>query len=38
LGRLAPDEDATAIENPAFQQQVATAVVQALAGFATGGN
>ena len=32
LGRLAPDADATALTNPAFQQQVANAVVQALAG------
>ena len=38
LGRLAPDEDATALANPAFQQQVAGAVVQALASFAKGGN
>jgi len=37
LGRLAPDEDATALTNPAFQQQVAAAVVQALAVFAKGG-
>jgi N-acetylmuramoyl-L-alanine amidase len=38
LGRLAPDEDSTALANPAFQQQVAGAVVQALASFAKGGN
>ena len=38
LGRLAPDEDATALTNAAFQQQVAGAVVQALASFAKGGN
>ncbi len=31
LGRLAPDEDSKALVNPAFQQQVAGAVVQALA-------
>ncbi len=38
LGRLAPDDDATALTNPAFQQQVAGAVVQALASFEKGGN
>ncbi len=38
LGRLAPDADATALTNPAFQQQVASAVVQALASFEKGGN
>jgi N-acetylmuramoyl-L-alanine amidase len=38
LGRLAPDADATALTNPAFQQQIAGAVVQALATFAKGGN
>ncbi|HMD87225.1 MAG TPA: N-acetylmuramoyl-L-alanine amidase [Terriglobia bacterium] len=38
LGRLAPDTDATALTNPAFQQQVAGAVVQALASFEKGGN
>lgn len=37
LGRLAPDADATALTNPAFQQQVAGAVVQAVASFGTGG-
>ncbi len=31
LGRLAPDEDSKALTNAAFQQQVAGAVVQALA-------
>jgi N-acetylmuramoyl-L-alanine amidase len=38
LGRLAPDADATTLTNPAFQQQVALAVVQALASFEKGGN
>jgi N-acetylmuramoyl-L-alanine amidase len=38
LGPLAPDQDATVLSNPAFQQQVADAVVQALAGFVPGGN
>lgn len=38
LGQLAPDQDATALINPAFQQQVAGAVVQALASFEKGGN
>ncbi len=37
LGRLAPSGDAAAITNPGFQQQVAGAVVQALAIFAKGG-
>jgi N-acetylmuramoyl-L-alanine amidase len=37
LGRLAPDADATPLTNPAFQQQVATAVVQALATLEKGG-
>jgi N-acetylmuramoyl-L-alanine amidase len=38
LGRLAPDEDATALTNLPFQQQVAGAVVQALASFQKGGD
>jgi N-acetylmuramoyl-L-alanine amidase len=38
LGRLAPDADATALTDPAFQQQVAGAVVLALASFEKGGN
>jgi N-acetylmuramoyl-L-alanine amidase len=38
LGRLAPDEDSTALTNPAFQEQVAGAVVQALASFTKGGS
>jgi N-acetylmuramoyl-L-alanine amidase len=38
LGSLAPDTDATALTNPIFQQQVAGAVVQALANFEKGGN
>jgi N-acetylmuramoyl-L-alanine amidase len=38
LGRLAPDEDATALTDPAFQQQVAGAIVQALANFVKGGH
>ncbi len=38
LGRLAPDADATALTNPALQQQVAAAVVQALASYEKGGN
>jgi N-acetylmuramoyl-L-alanine amidase len=37
LGRLAADADATPLTNPAFQQQVATAVVQALASLEKGG-
>ena len=37
LGRLAADADATPLANPNFQQQVAGAVVQALAAFAKGG-
>jgi N-acetylmuramoyl-L-alanine amidase len=37
IGRLAPDADATPLTNPVFQQQVATAVVQALASFEKGG-
>ena len=37
LGRLAPDADSTPLTNPAFQQQVATAVVQALATLEKGG-
>jgi N-acetylmuramoyl-L-alanine amidase len=37
IGRLAADEDATALTNPLFQQQVAVAVVQALASFEKGG-
>ncbi|HUJ75583.1 MAG TPA: N-acetylmuramoyl-L-alanine amidase, partial [bacterium] len=37
LGRLAPDADATPLINPAFQQQVATAVAQALANLEKGG-
>jgi N-acetylmuramoyl-L-alanine amidase len=36
LGRLSPDQDATALTNLAFQQQVAGAVVQALANFEKG--
>jgi len=38
LGRLAPDADAAALTNPAFQQQVAGAIVQALAVFEKGGS
>ena len=38
LGGLAPDQDATSLTNAAFQQQVATAVVQALASLEKGGN
>jgi N-acetylmuramoyl-L-alanine amidase len=38
LGRLAPDADAADLTNPALQQQVAGAVVQALANFEKGGN
>jgi N-acetylmuramoyl-L-alanine amidase len=38
LGRLAPDEDATALTNLPFQQQVAAAVVQALASLEKGGD
>jgi N-acetylmuramoyl-L-alanine amidase len=37
LGRLAADADAEPLTNPAFQQQVATAVVQALASLEKGG-
>ena len=37
IGRLAPDQDATTLTNPAFQQQVATGVVQALAAYEKGG-
>jgi N-acetylmuramoyl-L-alanine amidase len=37
LGRLAPDADATELTNPVFQQQVAGAVVQALASIEKGG-
>jgi N-acetylmuramoyl-L-alanine amidase len=36
LGRLSPDEDATPLINPAFQQQVAGAVVEAFASFEKG--
>jgi N-acetylmuramoyl-L-alanine amidase len=38
MGRLAPGTDSTALTNPAFQQQVALAVVQAIASFTKGGN
>jgi N-acetylmuramoyl-L-alanine amidase len=38
LGRLAPDTDATGLTDPALQQQVAGAVVQALAALDKGGN
>jgi N-acetylmuramoyl-L-alanine amidase len=38
LGGLAAAEDATALTNPGFQQQVAAAVVQALASFEKGAN
>jgi N-acetylmuramoyl-L-alanine amidase len=38
FGRLAPDADSTALTNPAFQQQVAVAVVQAIVSFTKGGN
>jgi N-acetylmuramoyl-L-alanine amidase len=38
LGRLAPDADAAALTDPNFQQQVAGAVVQALASFEKGAN
>jgi N-acetylmuramoyl-L-alanine amidase len=38
LGRLAPDENAGALTNPTFQQQVAGAIVQGLASFQNGGN
>jgi len=38
LGRLAPDADATTLTNPTLQQQVAAAVVQALASYEKGGN
>jgi N-acetylmuramoyl-L-alanine amidase len=38
FGRLAPEQDVTALTNPAFQQQVAGAVVQALASFEKGGD
>jgi len=37
LGRLAPDQDATALTDVAFQQQVAGAVVQAFASLEKGG-
>jgi N-acetylmuramoyl-L-alanine amidase len=37
LGRLATDTDATALTEPAFQQQVAASVVQALATLEKGG-
>jgi len=37
LGRLAPDQDATSLTNPAFQQQVAVEIVQALAAYEKGG-
>jgi N-acetylmuramoyl-L-alanine amidase len=37
LGRLAPDENSTALTNLVFQQQVALAVVQALANLEKGG-
>jgi len=37
LGRLATDTDATDLTNAAFQQQVAAAIVQALARFEKGG-
>lgn len=37
LGRLAPDQDAGALTNPAFQQEVAGAVVEALANLEKGG-
>jgi N-acetylmuramoyl-L-alanine amidase len=38
LGGLSPSEDATTLTNPSFQQQVAGAVVQALASIEKGGN
>ena len=38
LGRLAPDADAGALTNPAFQQQFAGAVVLAIDSFGKGGN
>lgn len=38
LGGLTPDANATDLANPTFQQQVAAAVVQALAGFEKGPN
>jgi N-acetylmuramoyl-L-alanine amidase len=38
LGQLTSDQDATALTNPAFQEQVAGAVVQALASFEKGAN
>jgi N-acetylmuramoyl-L-alanine amidase len=38
LGLLAPDADATSLTDAAFQQQVAGAVVQAVANLAKGGN
>ncbi|MGO8789250.1 MAG: hypothetical protein ACLQVL_17945, partial [Terriglobia bacterium] len=38
LGRLSPDAESAALTNPAFQQQIAGAVVQALDGFGKGGN
>ena len=37
LGRLATDTDAAALTEPAFQQQVAASVVQALATLEKGG-
>jgi N-acetylmuramoyl-L-alanine amidase len=37
LGHLATDTDATALTEPAFQQQVAASVVQALATLEKGG-
>ena len=37
LGRLATDTDSTDLTNAAFQQQVAAAIVQALANFEKGG-
>ncbi len=38
LGRLAPDADSAPLTNPVFQQQVATAIAQALANLNKGGN
>ena len=38
LGRFAPDTDSAGLTNPAFQQQMAGAVVQALASLDKGGN
>ena len=37
LGRLAPDATAEILTDPAFQQKIADAVVQALASFEKGG-